>query len=134
MTTINEAKESLLSYFRDNWVDTPIAYDNKNDNFANTKEPWVRVAVRMTNGGQASLGSEGNRIFRRQGLLIFQVFTLAGRGTETSDTLVQEILDLFDGKSVGYVNIINGSPTYTGTEGKWYQQNVQFTIIFDEIK
>lgn len=134
MTTINEAKETLLSYFNENWTETPIAYDNKNDKYASSSSPWVRAVVRMTSGGQESLGSEGNRIFRRQGLLIFQVFTLAGKGTETSDTLVQDILDLFDGKNVGYVNIINGSPTYTGTDGKWYQQNVQFTIIFDEIK
>lgn len=135
MTTINEAKKALLEYFIEHWEDrTPISFDNSNDKFAEGNKPWVRVAVRTTAGGQESLGSVGRRLFRRQGFMYFQVFTRSGTRTETSDTLVQDILDIFDGVTVDNILIRSGSPTYTGVDGKWYQQNVQFRIIFDEVK
>lgn len=135
MTTINEAKVLLQKYFIESWDnETPISYDNSNDKYADGNKPWVRISVRTTAGGQESLGSKGNRLFRRQGFIYFQVFTLAGTRTEKSDLLVQKILDIFDGVTVENILIRDGSPTYTGVDGKWYQQNVQFRIIFDEIK
>ncbi|MCM1497283.1 MAG: hypothetical protein NC124_02340 [Clostridium sp.] len=135
MTTINEAKKLLQEYFIEKWDGrTPISYDNANDKLAETNKPWVRISVRTTAGGQESLGSPGNRMFRRQGFMYFQIFTRSGTKTETSDKLVQDILDIFDGVTVENILIRSGSPTYTGNDGKWYQQNVQFRIIFDEFK
>lgn len=135
MTTINEAKVQISTYFLDKWEDiTPVSWDNTDDNYAKGKKPWIRASIRMSTGGQHSLGSPGNRLFTRKGYLIFQVFTPTGEATEESDKLVQKILDIFDGAIVGDVNIINGSPTYVKQESKWFQQNVEFTIIFSEIK
>lgn len=135
MTTILEAKEQIKDFFESHWnKKTPVYWDNESTDTVKKNIPWVRGSIRLAVGGQQTLGSPGNRMFNRQGYLIFQVFIPSNKKTRVSDELVQEILDIFDGAEVGDINIIKGSPTYVNMENAWYQQNVQFDISFSEFK
>lgn len=135
MTKILEAKEQIKDFFEGKWNKrTPVYWDNETTDTVKKNIPWVRGSIRLAVGGQQTLGSPGNRMFNRQGYLIFQVFIPSNQKTKVSDELVQEILDIFDGAEVGDINIIKGSPTYVNMEKAWYQQNVQFEISFSEFK
>lgn len=135
MTKILEAKEQIKDFFEGKWNKrTPVYWDNETTDTVKKNIPWVRGSIRLAVGGQQTLGSPGNRMFNRQGYLIFQVFIPSNQKTNVSDELVQEILDIFDGAEVGDINIIKGSPTYVNMEKAWYQQNVQFEISFSEFK
>lgn len=135
MTTINQAKVAITNYFVTNWTDSTVKYtfDNITSDYASGSSNWIWCHIQMASGEQASLG-ESSRRFRRYGLLTFMVFTLEGTATESSDNICQTLLDMFDGKHVSDIWFRDGGVSYVGTDAKWFQQNVQFTIIFDEIK
>jgi hypothetical protein len=82
----------------------------------------------------ASLGAENNRLFRRYGIIIVDVFTESGRGTYTNDTLCQKALAIFEGKELtGGIRIYRAAIETIEVEDKWYHQRVSAEFEFDEI-
>jgi Golgi nucleoside diphosphatase len=135
MTTINGAKVAIANYFVANWTNTSVKYvfDNTDSNLKDGNSSWIWINMQLATGEQASLGSTSRR-FRRYGFLTFSVFTLTGTATEINDNICQAILNLFDGKHVSNIWFRDGGAKFVGTDAKWFQQNVQYNFIFDEIK
>ena len=107
MTTINGAKDTLLKQFLSNFDNTiPVNFMNKDDFYfttgtATTKpsdSSWVRFYIKNNNSFQNTFASTGNRNFRRQGLIIAQIFVPANSGTKTGEEIGDEINNIFEGK------------------------------------
>jgi len=107
MSTRAEAKDILLKEFIANFSATiPVSWENKDEFFfctgvktnKPTKVPWVRFKIQNNQSPQISYGSEGNRKFKRSGLISCQVFIPSGTGTEDGDTICEDIVSIFEGK------------------------------------
>lgn len=139
MTTISEAREQVYQ----TWVDNvPSGLDSWTfENEEGFVEPdqdktWARVLMRSVGGGQETLGSTGNRKFRRQALIIVEVFTPRGRGLGTGDDLAQEILSIYEARSIGGLDLTDGTITEVPStvESKSIQHLVQVLFDYEEKK
>lgn len=137
--TQDEARQAIQEHFYSAWGGatplTPIAWDNKAFDPTIQNDDWVRFSVQFVSGDQASLGTPGDRRFRRFGLIFVQIFTKADAGLVSSDTLGKIAVDAFEGISlVGNLWFRNVGLVTIGVEGKWFQQNISAEFQYDEIK
>ena len=133
MTTINEAKEAVLSRFVDSWGDT-TRYVFDNEKF-NSGVEWVRVVVRNTGAEQETLGGVGSRKFLRRATLFVQVFVPVGEGTKNMDALSRQARDIYEGVSFSGVRFPGaGVVRETGSDGTWNRSIVEIEFQYDETK
>ena len=134
MTTINEARQAIYARFISQWgTQTEFTFDN--EPFTEpVSDPWVRLAVRNTDGGQETLGQSGNRRYTRDASIFVQVFTLIDTGTQEADTLARIARNIFEGERFSGVFANDGTIREIGPDGKWYQTNVEIAFFYDEIK
>ena len=136
MSTFSEVRNAIQIRFRTEFSSVQTCLDNQNftppEPAAGVK--WARLNVQFNSGTQDSFGGVGNRKFLKAGTLIMQIFTPIDSATDTNDTFCQDALDLFDGVRLDDVWFINGGVTFSGSDGDWFQQNVSFDIIFEDIK
>lgn len=143
--TIAEARDEILSYFTTIWnAQTPpvpsLMYDDKHNDLPDDAS-WARIKVQhnavrqVTVGGRVSTGGGGMR-FRRVGLITVQIFTPVGDGLTQSDTLVDLVVDAFEGEDTGSdrVEFFNTRSNEVGSEGAWHQTNVIAEFRYDRIK
>jgi len=134
--TPKEARNAMQAKFLADWGSTtPIALDNQPFDPPDDDSSWVRFTVIFNGGEQAALGGEdGNRLFRRFGLIVIQVFTRIGVATNTNDDLSYQALKIFEGVEVAGIWFRNGRVTsIPAAREKWYQQNVVLEFEFDDI-
>ncbi len=136
--TPEEAETAITTTFASEWISSYlVAYDN-NDGFAKPEPTgtaaWLRLAVIYASGTQNTLGGVGNRLFRKFGSVVVQVFTVAGTGTLLNQQLASQALNIFEGRQIDSLWFLNGAIETIGTDGVWYQQNVNLEIQFDQIK
>ncbi len=137
MTTITEAREAIYAAFATGWG-TRCAYTFDNESFdPPTGADWVLVAVRHSASTQRSLGSVGNRKFRRAGRVFVQCFSPLDGGTAASDILSRAARNIFEGVSLDPERVVftdvvvrEVGPTDDGL----YQVNVEAAFTYDETK
>lgn len=134
MTTINQAKDTILKAFATSWDSALCPYVGDNEDLTNPKAPWARIVVRHTAGGQETLGQEGNRKYNRIARVLIQIFTAKGKGTKQADGLAQSAINIFEGKTINGLYFYNGIAREVGSDGEWYQIVVDITFNYDEIK
>lgn len=85
---------------------------------------------------QQTLGSVGNRRFRRFGIITVQIFTLGDQGLSTADVFAKVALDAFEGNSTAptEIHFRNSRINEVGEDGPWFQTNVIVDFDYDEIK
>lgn len=125
MTTVYEAQKALRAEFISNFDDTiPVNFNNRDIFYLCTspltiiEKPsdsiWVRFYFNMNNSFQRSFASEGNRDFRRPGMINYQVFVPKGEGTKEGSEVCEEINTIFEGKR--FTDIYCYAGTYRGSE------------------
>jgi hypothetical protein len=98
-------------------------------------EPWCRVTVQFTDGGQRTLAPVGGRRFERRGTVTVQCFVPAGkRGLVGASELSTVARDAYEGTTFGGVTFYRVARKTVGQDGPWYQENVSADFEFEEIK
>lgn len=136
--TYAQAVDDILGVFKTAWDTTGwiALYTNVKGDTPSGEDPWARVNLQHTGGGQASLtGGLGTTRWGREGFLTVQVFAPAGEGLSGAHTLAKIISDAFEGTStVNGVWFRNVRVNEVGEDGDWYQVNVVIDFEYDEIK
>ena len=132
--TPGQAEDLIYAAFVTGWAgQTPVAYDNKNFDAEVQETNYVTISIQHNVGTIASLGGLGTRNFRQFGIIILQVFTLAGGGKRPNMDLCVTARNIFRGIHLaGNLWFRNVSIQHAGPDGKWYQQNVTAEFSFDE--
>ena len=131
----SEARDVLLSHFMTNFTypEIVIGYDNT-DLTPDMGKPWLKLTIRPVTGRQSSLGPEKDRKFRRAGIIGCAFAVPANTWTANADEIATELIDLFESKSIGGVNISSGNYSNLGVDGSWFRCEVVFDFYFIEIK
>lgn len=137
MTTLTEARTLMLDNFLTKWKvehpTVPVTWQNISFDPPD-RSSWVRVVMLHTSGGEASIGSPGDRVFRRNGLFIAQVFTPSNEGAADGYEFAQTILNIVDGVTIGGIWFRNGTVNEIGASDAFYQINVTVEFTYDEVK
>ena len=132
MTTESQAKEIVYQEFISLWAgETEVTLENESFTPANK---YVRITIRQLGSNQRTLGRTGNRKFRRDALVLIQVFTPADTGTGESDRLSKLAANIFEGKRLNGLSFGSVSSRGVGPSGSWYQALVEAPFDYDEIK
>ncbi len=100
-------------------------------------EAWARVTVAHNEGGQATFGTPGNRMFERAGIVTVQVFTpqKSDQGGTRLEALGVIARDAFEGKATaGDVWFRNVRLQEASPDEPWWQLNVTAEFSYDELK
>ena len=123
--TIRSQFDAVWKADPDNPV-TVVTYDNENFDPKEYDE-WVRFVVLQTDGSQDTLGPHR---FRREGIVVVQVFVLCGSGMVRMDELTDKARKIFEGENFTLAN--GGSGLYLnvkirdlGVQEKWFVSNVE---------
>lgn len=101
MTTINQAREAVYQAFDATWGNrTPRQLEGIAFVEPGPDVQWIRVVVRNLGGTTETLGDEGNKKHRRNGLVIMSVFTPADRGMKAGDEHAQFALNIFESRNI----------------------------------
>lgn len=100
-------------------------------------EAWARVTVLHNEGGQATFGTPGNRVFEREGIVTVQVFTpqKLDQGGTRLEALGIIARNAFEGKATaGDVWFRNVRLQEASPDEPWWQLNVLAEFSYDELK
>ena len=101
-TSLKQATEDVLGMFLTDWETSgraseisvgsyvPVHSPNvQDDPPTNTNLEWVRANLINTGSGRHSGIGDGTGRYRKDGMLIFQIFTVKGAGIERANDLAQ---------------------------------------------
>ena len=131
-----EADAAIKKYFAEQWNNaTQVAYDDVKFDPPNG-QTWLRLSLKMVDGGQASTGAPGSNKFRKSGILTASVFTPGNQGGIEAMTTAQQVVDIFEAKPrINGVLFTDVRAVTIGPDGAgWYQINVKADFQFDTIK
>lgn len=139
------AIDSINGLFLAAWTAAPASQSAdriKWDNVGATSTPpagaeaWARFVLRHGPSAQATLsGTQGNRRFRRTGVITIQIFQPSGRGLTGGQDLAKIIQDAYEGVTTPDGVIFRGVQiNEVGEDGDFFQTNVVTTFEYDEIK
>lgn len=98
---------------------------------------WARVSISDTGEDSAAtlVSSPGNRRTKTIGLLIVELYTLAGDGRRQAQTLGEAILAAFRGQATpGGVTFRNEYVDHVGPDGAWHHANVFITYVYSTLQ
>lgn len=144
ISSFTDARNAVMDKFTTAWnaqSDPPeiIYEDSKRDN-ADTKPdgdtPWVRIQMRHLTGDQRTLGQVGARRFERRGLITVSIYTPAGLGLTTADTLSKVALDAFEGQETAPDTVLfrNVRMNEVGVVDAHFLVNVLAEFDYQEVK
>ncbi len=135
---IDEARDIAVRRFRQNWTGTPLSQvimqDQDDSKVDGGGDPWVRLTVSETGGGQQTLGSPGTRKYRRQFSTFVQIYTPKNEGLKRAGALSVEARRIYEGRSFDGLDFNDARVFPTRVEEKWQLTLVQAEGEFDEIK
>ena len=135
MTTPNEAKEAIYARFLAQFTEVAaakVSFDN--EELEQPSDEWVRLAVRMSERDQFTLGASGNRGFRSRGRVLVQCYVRTNTGTSRADAIAKAAADVFEGESFSGVDCYAAAIRETGPDGRWYQVVVEVEFDIYETK
>ena len=119
-STITSARDAVFTLFKTAWdlqgSPPDVIYQDVQDDPPNNVNSWVRITMIHNEGRQVTLGESGSRRFRRFGFVTVQIFTKAGDGLTTNDTLTKVAIDAFEGNSTGGGDTIDFGLIVTGKQ------------------
>jgi hypothetical protein len=117
---------SIETKLDDNWMTTPIAYENVSFN-PPSNSPWIRLFIINGDSGYNTLNS-----FRYVGVVTIQVFTPQNGGTNTARKYADTISAIFRGKEFDGLIFRASTVKSVGISDGWYQVNVTIPFWRDE--
>ncbi len=135
--TPSEARTIIHQAFVNNWdPSTPaVPYTFANEEFNSSGLPeWVRVLVRHGIGGQWTLGQIGDRVYRRRGAVLVEVYSSVDQGLLRMDELTKAALDIFEGANHSQVMFNDGNIFELPPDGSWARGEVSVFFTYDETK
>ncbi len=113
----------------------PLVFDDARIDKPRTATPWARVTIKHSSGNTVTLaGAFGTSRRRRLGVLGIQIFTTAGDGLVTSDSLADLFLAAYEGSiSLDQVTIRAATANEVDHDGPMQQTNVVINFEYDQI-
>jgi hypothetical protein len=141
MATTIEARDSMHTVFWAAWLAQSLDTDETRpevawDNFQFTPEevkPFVRFAVKHLVGSQESLGSVGNRVFRKSGIVFADLFIPKDTGVATLDKWSKTARSAFEGVQSGDVWFRDVVTLEQDPDGEYLRALTQSDFQYDEI-
>ena len=132
-------RQYIESRFNTNWTSatTPIKFDNVNGLLKGTASladarghtEWVRLSIAS---GESLTATVGGTTTRHPGVIVVNVFTQSGAGTDRARELCDDVFDIFNNETF---NGINCQASYATTEGDvdgFYQMTVSTPFYRDQ--
>ncbi|AAX84858.1 possible peptidoglycan binding protein [Xanthomonas phage Xp15] len=113
-----QEKLDIENYFKANWPDTPIFYENRT---ANSTGTWVRLTIQ---NGDAFQASNGEVSYRHPGVVFVQIFTKKEVGSGEALKLADKVDALFRSKTLGNIQFKVPQVQKVPSTTEWYQVNV----------
>ena len=124
-----EVSAAIESYMTQEWVETPLAYDNVQ--FDDEVPEFVKLTVLWTGARQASMGGLQN-VHRFYGMAVAQVYISVNTGTRRADLLADIIVRLFAAKQFQGITFLTPEALVIGDDGHGkYQVNVNCPFFYD---
>jgi hypothetical protein len=137
--SMSQAHDQVLALLADALPgDLPVAWPDmaRAPGFPPAAGDWARVTI--TDNSEESpptlVSSPGNRRTKTIGLLIVELYTLAGDGRRQAQTLGETILAAYRGKSTeGGVTFRNEYVEHIGPDGIWHHANAYVTYVYSTL-
>jgi len=128
-----QAEAAVRAYFKTEWNGlTPISWPDVNFNKPNST--WVRFSMKNNDAFQASIGSPGNNMHRRIGMVYIQVFQKEGRASTDARAKADAAADIFISNGLNGIQFRNVNARDIGADNNgWYQWNVSAEFEYDRI-
>lgn len=135
--TPNEARVIIYNEIETYWPslfdpEVPYVFDDEKFDTEGVDE-YVRVTVQHTPfGGQHTLGPPGGRIFRREAVVQFQIYTAVDRGLLRLDELAKAARDLFEASTISQVMFHDSDSIENGQEDGYNRGTTTIDFSYDE--
>lgn len=103
MSDSAKAREAIYQHFALEWMDsTALTLEGEDFDPSQLAQDasWVRFSVRSLFSEQQTLGSAGNRRFRREGMAVAQIFFPTNEGMENGGDLADKARGIFEGRTI----------------------------------
>lgn len=150
MADSREIKNALFAHFADGWpradgapqvpsqpehFSPPLVAENEDvKNLA--WDEFVRFTVRHFDSQQRTIGAVGNRSFRRDAMVVIQVFVRKGKRTSRLDEIANLARLLFEGRQINGANFsavqIDEIGLDSNEDNAYYQFNVEAPFYYIE--
>lgn len=132
--TPKQARDALYAAFNTYWLSTAyaavtLAWDNI-DSHQDGAE-YVRVQAQHVAGTIAALGNE---LYRREILLVLNIFTPEGQGQQRSDELAEAVLAFVETLNVSNFRVRDPGFNEVGVFDGYYQSSVLANIEYDALR
>lgn len=144
-----EERQNIENHWAANWTQTPTRYEQPSASFTQpgtqnvARQPWVALYIRNTSSQRASIGTSPV-VHRHTGLIIVQVFTDLGIGTNPGRTLADAVTEIWRDRTLTFNQYAGGENEYLvcgepalnqiGDDGhSWFQINVTTPYRRDDI-
>ena len=128
--SLSDVRQAIESRFNTNFTVLPIAW-RKEELEPDANESWVRFNVHNQANIQESMGAASN-LFRGYGLISIQLFSAVDSNNATDDGYLQDIIDIYQGKSFNDVIIFDINVKDIGRSGSWFQTNILIDFTYDD--
>lgn len=120
-------RASIEERLFDNWLTTPIAFDNVDFDPPNNSE-WVRLNI--LNGASSNRTIEAKK--RHTGAIVLQLFAPKHGGTGTLRGYADTLAEIFEDQTFDDVVCDTASLTNVAGSDEWYQLNLTIPYWRDE--
>lgn len=94
-------------------------------------DPFVQVDTDILTGSQKSMGAEGTRDWRRQGVMTFTVYVPVNSGTIEQKRVHQKIIDTFEGNTFTGIVFQGSSHRDIGIVDNWSLKSLRLDFYFN---
>jgi hypothetical protein len=125
---MNQARIDLLTYIRNTWTNTDIAFKGENDKklrLAKGTDPWIYAYISWSKEKQLSAPAPKAK-FARFALFASQIYVRKTDGTGLIHSITDDYFDILRSKQIGNISI--GSPRI-GNEEENSTWQVFFTTV-----
>lgn len=130
-----EAIDSINAVFHAAWNPAyPVKWEDLPGDVPVTETPWAKVLVQHTSGQLSSLGGgKVLRKWRRDGVIVVQVFAPAGQGKTLAVSLGQVVVDAYQNANTE-IHYRNVQLVESGTDGAFYRVDIYANFEYDDVR
>jgi hypothetical protein len=122
-----EAVRYIETHLSDNWVLTPIDFDNAPFE-SNAGEAFLRCQVEWASTEQIGVGGR----YRGEGIVLISVFSPANSGSRNANEMADDIAAMFNLYQYNGLKCRFASTMRIGQYREWYQINVIVPFQYDD--
>lgn len=116
------------------WTSTDTAYEGVKFTVPSptTSSGWARLTIRSGEALQRTLGAPNANVHRHPGVIIVNLFTPSGSGTNAARALGDTAAAIFRNAVFDGVHCLAASVSVIGVDGPWLQTNITVPFFRDE--